>query len=48
MASRTAAPKTATATWLSPHLIRPTAVASSGSARPSVSSARSRSTADVA
>ena len=44
-AAATAVPASAIATWLSAQRVRETAVASSGSARPLVSSPRSRSTA---
>ena len=48
IASSNAVPATATTTWLSPQRTLPTAPASTGSARPSVSSARSRNVADTA
>ena len=47
-ASSAAVPASAIAAWLSAQRVRETAVASSGSARPLVSSARSRSTAWIA
>ena len=48
VASRTAVPASAIAAWLSAQRVRETAVASSGSARPLVSSPRRRSTAWIA